>query len=122
MPSPREAMLAETAWLAARLDDPAIRIVDLRGSIRPPTVPPPWYAASRDACAAGHLRGAVCVDWLQDIVDPAAPVATTLARADEFAAVNYYGHPAVRVLNGGFGKWVVDGVAGGPPPGAAVLR
>ena len=78
------------------------------------------------------------VDWLRDIVDPSAPVKMTVARADQFAALmgglgigdahevvvyddsghiaprlwwalNYYGHAAVRVLNGGWTKWVAEG-------------
>jgi thiosulfate/3-mercaptopyruvate sulfurtransferase len=138
MATPRDTLLAGTDWLAARLDDPGIRIVDIRGTIKPPSAPKPWYGASRDAYAAGHIPGAVFVDWLRDIVDPGAPVKMTLARADQFAglmqrlgigdghtviayddnghlaprlwwALHYYGHPAVRVLDGGFGKWVAEG-------------
>ncbi len=138
MPDARDAHLARTDWLAEHLEDPAIRIVDIRGTIQPPTAPRPWYAASRDAYAAAHLPGAVFVDWLRDIVDPQAPVKMTLARAEPFAALmgrlgigdehtvvvyddnghiapslwwalHYYGHPAVRVLDGGFGKWVAEG-------------
>jgi len=138
MATPRDTMLAETDWLAARLDDPGLRVVDIRGSIKPPTAPPPWYAASREAYEAGHIPGAVFVDWLQDIVDPSAPVKMTVAGADRFAALmgrlgigdehtvvvyddsghlaprlwwalHYYGHPAVRVLDGGFTKWVAEG-------------
>lgn len=138
MPSPRASMLAETDWLAAHLDDPGVRIVDIRGAIRPPSAPKPWYAASREAYEAAHIPGAVFVDWLRDIVDVSAPVRMTVARADEFAALmgrlgigdehtviayddnahlaprlwwvlSYYGHSAVRVLNGGFTKWVAEG-------------
>jgi thiosulfate/3-mercaptopyruvate sulfurtransferase len=138
MTTHRDAMLAETDWLAAHLGDPGLRIVDIRGTIRPPSAPQPWYAASREAYEAGHLPGAVFVDWLRDIVDPSAPVKMTVARAPEFAALmarlgigdehavvayddnghiaprlwwvlSYYGHPAVRVLNGGVTKWVAEG-------------
>jgi len=138
MATHRDTMLAETDWLATHLDDPGLRVVDIRGSIKPPTAPPPWYAASRAAYEAGHIPGAVFVDWLQDIVDPSAPIKMTVAGADRFAALmgrlgigdehavvvyddsghlaprlwwalHYYGHPAVRVLNGGFTKWVAEG-------------
>lgn len=138
MTTARERLLAETDWLAAHLDDPGLRIVDIRGSIRPPSAPKPWYTASPEAYEAGHLPGAVFVDWLRDIVDPAAPVKMTVARADQFAALmgrlgigdehavvvyddnghiaprlwwalGYYGHPAGRVLNGGFTKWTAEG-------------
>ena len=43
----------------ARLSDPAIRIVDIRG--------------------IGHIPGAVFVDWLEDIVQTDAPVPMTVA-------------------------------------------
>ncbi len=138
MTTRRDALLVDTDWLAAHLHEPGIRVVDIRGTIKPPSAPPPWYAASREAYEAGHLPGAVFVDWLRDIVDPAAPVKMTVARADRFAALmsrlgigdehavvvydgnghiaprlwwalNYYGHPAVRVLDGGFPKWTAEG-------------
>jgi thiosulfate/3-mercaptopyruvate sulfurtransferase len=137
MTATRDTLLAQTDWLAAHLDDPTVRIVDIRGTIRPPNAPKPWYAASREAYQAGHIPGAVFVDWLRDIVDPSAPVKMTVARADQFAALmgrlgigdehtvivyddnghlaprlwwalNYYGHPAVRVLDGGFSKWQAE--------------
>ena len=52
MTYPRPEALVDTAWLAARLDDPAVRVVD--GS---------WYlpAEQRDPkaeYAAGHIPGA----------------------------------------------------------------
>ena len=138
MGAARDALLAETGSLAARLEDPAIRIVDIRGIIRPPSAPKPWYLANREAYETGHIPGAVFVDWLRDIVDPSAPVEMTVARADQFSdlmgrlgigdahavvvyddsghlaprlwwALNYYGHAAVRVLDGGFTKWAAEG-------------
>jgi thiosulfate/3-mercaptopyruvate sulfurtransferase len=138
MRAARESLLAETDWLAAHLHDPRVRIVDIRGTIKPPTESPPWYAANRDAYQVRHIPGAVFVDWLTDIVDPAGPVKMTVARPEAFAALmgqlgigdehevivydasgsiaprlwwvlNYYGHPAARVLNGGFPKWVAEG-------------
>ena len=33
-PSPRARLLAEPAWLAAHLDDPQVRVVDMRGFVR----------------------------------------------------------------------------------------
>jgi len=130
--------LVETDWLAGRLDDPTIRIVDMRGVIRPAHAPKPWYLESRDLYAASHIPGAVFVGWLTDIVEPGAPVKMTIPSADRFAALmgglgigdahqvivyddegnhiaarlwyllSYYGHPAVRLLNGGFPKWVAE--------------
>ncbi len=137
-PHRRDTLLAETEWLAARLTDPTIRIVDIRGIIRPPDEPKPWYLANRDAYLRAHIPGAVYVDWLTDIVDISAPVPMTVAPPQQIAALmerlgvgddhtvivsdddgghiaarlwwvlNYYGHPAVKILNGGFPKWMAE--------------
>ena len=42
-------MLAETDWLVKHLNDPSIRIVDIRGIIRPPDAPHPHYEGNRRA-------------------------------------------------------------------------
>jgi len=139
-PSPRRAeFLVETAWLATHLADPAIRIVDMRGAIRPVQSPKPWYLESREQYAETHIPGAVYIGWLTDIVEPDAPVKMTVASPGRFGALmgrlgigdehlvvaydddgnhiaarlwwilNYYGHPAVRLLDGGYPKWVAEG-------------
>ena len=135
----RSEFLVDTAWLAGRLSDPAIRIVDVRGVIRPPSDPTPWYLESREAYAAAHIPGAVYVGWLTDLVEPGAPVKMTMASPQRFAALmrrlgigdrhlvvaydddgnhlaarlwfmlNCYGHGAVRLLDGGYPKWVAEG-------------
>lgn len=137
--TPRARLLAETDWLAEHLTDPALRIVDIRGIIRPPDAPHPHYEANHKAYLEAHIPGAVFVDWTTDITEPGAPVKMTLARPERFAALmsrlgigdehivvvyedgagqiaarlwwvlNYYGHPAVKLLNGGFRKWVAEG-------------
>jgi thiosulfate/3-mercaptopyruvate sulfurtransferase len=129
----------DTEWLAAHLTDPAIRIVDIRGVIRPAEAPKPWYLESREEYAEAHIPGAVFVGWLTDIVEPDAPVKMTVASPERFAALmgrlgvgdehlviayddegnhiaarlwwvfNYYGHPGVRLLDGGYPKWLVEG-------------
>ncbi|MBI2879010.1 MAG: sulfurtransferase [Candidatus Rokubacteria bacterium] len=137
MSDPRETILVETDWLADRLTDPAIRIVDIRGTIRPPDAPKPWYAANREAYREAHVPGAVFVDWLEEIVDGGAPVPMAVATPEQLKTLmeglgigdehlvvvyddsahiaprlwwvlNYYGHDAVRVLNGGWTKWVAE--------------
>ncbi len=138
MTQPRELLLVETEWLAGHLRDPALRIVDIRGIIRPPDAPKPWYLPQIEAYRQSHISGAVFVDWTEDIVEPAAPVPMTLAGSERFKALmerlgigdphtvvvyddtgalaprlwwalNYYGHPEARLLNGGWTKWVAEG-------------
>jgi len=135
----RARLLAETEWLHEHLADPSLRIVDIRGLIRPPDAPHPHYYGNRSAYLEGHIPGAVFVDWTSDITEPSAPVKMTLANPERFAALmsrlgigdehtvvvyedgagqiaarlwwalNYYGHPAVKLLNGGFRKWIAEG-------------
>jgi len=137
--TPRARVLAETDWLAEHLADPTLRIVDIRGIIRPPDAPHPHYEGNRSAYLEAHIPGAVFVDWTADITEPGAPVKMTLAGPERFAALmsllgigdehtvvvyedgvgqiaarlwwalNYYGHPAAKLLNGGFRKWVAEG-------------
>jgi thiosulfate/3-mercaptopyruvate sulfurtransferase len=113
--------------------------VDIRGIIRPPDAPKPHYEGNRKVYLEGHIPGAVFVDWTLDIVQPDAPVKMTLAGPERFAALmgrlgigdrhtvvvyedgagqiaarlwwalNYYGHPNVMLLNGGFRKWIGEG-------------
>ena len=135
---PRASLLVDTPALAERLDDPRLRIVDIRGSIKPPSAPKPWYAPKRDAYLAAHIPGAVFVDWTEDIVEPTAPVHMTLAGPERWKALmerlgigddcevivyddsgglaprfwwalNYYGHGQARLLDGGWNKWAAEG-------------
>lgn len=144
----RATLLVETSWLADHLVDPRLVVVDVRGSIKPPTAPKPHYAPKRDAYLEGHIPGAVFVDWTEDIIEPTAPVHMTLAGPARFKALmerlgigdetevvvyddsgglaprvwwalNYYGHSGVRLLDGGWNKWVAEGrpVTTGLPAG-----
>lgn len=128
---PNVEMLVETAWLAGHLKDPGVVVVDMR-----------WRedGSARALYDAGHVPGAVFVDWSTDLVDRDHSVAFMLAPPDAFAAameaagigedihvVAYadefgsgpfrlwwgsrrYGHSNVSVLNGGFEKWVSEGL------------
>ncbi|HRA47607.1 MAG TPA: sulfurtransferase, partial [Thermomicrobiales bacterium] len=88
---------------------------------------------------AGHIPGAVFVDWTTDIADPNDPVPAQLAPPEVFRAameargigdetdvvvvdqtgghfatrlwwaLTYYGHKQVAVLDGGFSKWAAEG-------------
>ncbi len=134
----RDSLLVETDSLATRLDDPRLRVVDIRGIIKPPDQPKPWYLAQRGAYLETHIPGAAFVDWTDDITEPTAPIHMTLAGPARFKALmerlgisdghavvvyddtggiaprlwwalNYYGHPEVSILNGGWVKWRQEG-------------
>jgi len=114
-------VLVETEWVAAHLDDPAVRLVEV-------DVDPGLYAA-------GHIPGAVGWNWKTDTQDllrrnlPAdgaleallsrsgiAPETNIVLYGDSnnwFAAyalwmLNYYGHNRARLMNGGRIKWSAE--------------
>lgn len=131
--------LVSTEWLAAHLDHPRLRIVDIRGKVLPPTEPKPHYFARHDDYAAGHIPGAVYIDWTRDIVDLDDPVLVQVAPPEKIARVlgnlgigddsivviyddwfsmfagrllwvlRYYGFENGRILNGGMLKWQAEG-------------
>ena len=82
--------LVGTDWLAAHLHDPNLRVIDIRGYVHHiddgkgnmEVV----YAAAPDEYAAGHIPGAVNVDWTRDITDPDDPVPIQIAPPARFAA------------------------------------
>ena len=118
----RPEMLTNTEWLAAHLQDATVRIVD---------------CDNRDAYRRAHIPGAITFrghHYLKEeegalhIMGPEQFAETmgalgigddTLVIAyDGFSglyatrfwwALNYYGHPQVKVLNGGWDKWLVEG-------------
>jgi thiosulfate/3-mercaptopyruvate sulfurtransferase len=116
----RPELLVDTAWLAARLDDPNVRIVDLR---------PRGYAE-------GHIPGAVWLD--NNAIRLANRPPAFLPTADEFAdlmaqlgisnttrviayderggiyaarlwwILNHFGHSNVALLDGGWTAWTAE--------------
>jgi thiosulfate/3-mercaptopyruvate sulfurtransferase len=138
-----DQLLVTTDWLDAHLDDPSIRVVDMRGSVvtRPlePGVEQAEYRGAPEEYLAGHIPGAMYVDWTRDIVDLDDPVPAQVAPPGRFAAamaergigdatrviavdhaggqfatrlwwaLRYYGHDAVSVLQGGWHRWVAEG-------------
>jgi thiosulfate/3-mercaptopyruvate sulfurtransferase len=136
--SARESVVVSTDWLATHLDDARVRVVDIRGEVRPPGSNP-RYRPKREDYDAGHVPGAVFVDWTRDIVDPLDPVPAQIAQPGPFAAkmgelgvaddtvvvayddhdhmfagrlswaLRYYGHDSVRILDGGWTRWVAEG-------------
>jgi thiosulfate/3-mercaptopyruvate sulfurtransferase len=136
--APSTAPVVSTEWLAQNLGAEGLRVVDVRGKILPPGATP-RYLPKRDDYEQGHVPGAVFVDWTRDIVDLDDPIPSQVARPEAFAAkmselgigdgtlvvvyddynhvfasrlawaLRFYGHDAVRVLDGGFTRWVAEG-------------
>ncbi|WP_165065934.1 sulfurtransferase [Paludisphaera rhizosphaerae] len=139
---PDVEMLVTPEWLEAHLNDPTVRVVDIRGYVvtRPlePGVEEADYKGAPEEYKAGHIPGAVYVDWTRDIVDLDDPVKAQIARPEAFAeamavrgigdgthviavdhmggqyatrlwwALAYYGHDRVSVLQGGWNRWVEE--------------
>ena len=140
--TPRQ--LVATAWLVDHLDDPDVRVVDIRGYVRTTDLgngrQRAEYTGAADEYAAGHIPGAVFVDWTTDITDPGSPVKAQLAGAERFAAamasrgigddtfvvtvdhagghmatrlwwaLRAYGHDRVAILDGGYAAWTAAGL------------
>lgn len=85
----REQHLVETEWLANRLGDPSIQIVDMRGYVHTQTEPDGYqtaqYVGAPEEYQAGHIPGAVYLDWTRDIVDLEDPVPAQIAPPERFA-------------------------------------
>jgi thiosulfate/3-mercaptopyruvate sulfurtransferase len=132
MTSPTDDPLVTTDWLAARLDDPKVKIID--ASFKLPGVLP----LPQEDYLAAHIPGAVFfdVDHIADRNDPRPhmfPSAEQFARdvaalgissGDTVVAYDAGGwvaaprvwwmflafaHPAVKVLDGGLKKWLREG-------------
>ena len=115
-------VLVDTEWLAGKLSDPSIRIVEVD--------------VDTAAYDLGHIPGAIAWNWgsqlcdtvRRDILSKAqvesllsvggiAPNTTVVIYGDSnnwFAAwafwqLKIYGHKDVRLLNGGRKKWIADG-------------
>ena len=128
----------EVAWVQAHANDPALRIVDARS--RPHGAPDLTAPTGAEQYAAGHLPGAIQLDYAHELADPATPYATRVAPAELFACVlgergigdahtivayddgdvpyaarfvwmcRYYGHDDVHVMAGGFKEWRAAGL------------
>ncbi len=106
----RSRFLIETSELAARLDDPALRIVDMRGYVRTSErdgIQRAEYVGAREVYEKSHIPGAVYIDWTRDIVDLTDPIEVQVAPpqlfaeamgrlgiGDEHLVVAYDTHPA----------------------------
>ena len=129
--------LASPEWLAGHLDDPSVRVLDARFDIRASTDGILEPLAQRDAYEEGHIPGALFVDVMTDLADPANPAVvappelfealmghlgigndTTVVVYDDkggtwaarlWWALRYHGHEAVMVLDGGITRWQAEG-------------
>jgi thiosulfate/3-mercaptopyruvate sulfurtransferase len=126
----------EVDWLASRLDDPRVRVIDARSIPHGGVVTMP---SGKEQFAAGHIPGAVHLDYADDLSDPATPYAARVAPPHRFALVmgahgigddsivvaydagtipfaarmiwmlRYYGHDEAYVLAGGLPAWTAAG-------------
>lgn len=82
-------MLVTPEWLEAHLNDPTVRVVDIRGYVvtRPlePGVEEADYKGASEEYRVDHIPGSVYVDWTRDIVDLDDPVKAQIARPEAFA-------------------------------------
>lgn len=135
--------LVTTGWLAEHLDRPELRLVDIRGYVHTTDLgegrQQAEYVGAREEYDAGHLPGAVFIDWTSDIVDHNASVPAQISPPGAFAAamaergigddtdvviidhtggnfatrlwwaLRYHGHDRAAVLDGGFNKWLAEG-------------
>ena len=115
-------LLIETDWLAEHAGDRSVRIVDARAA---------------EDYEAGHIPGAIHIAR-EDTYDPEAEIRATVGPPEQIASLfgpkgideyahvvlydkgvatraarifwtlEYYGHPNVSVLNGGFDKWQAE--------------
>ena len=122
MPANAKDVLAEPGWLAAHLDDEAVRIVEVDESIA--------------TYAEGHIPGAIGLEWERDLQDP---LRRDLLSPDDFGELMgsrgianhhtvvlygdrdnwfaayaywcfvYYGHHKLKLLNGSRRSWVEQG-------------
>ena len=81
--------LVSTRWLAEHLENPELRIVDIRGYVDKETREDgsqlAVYRGAPEEYEEAHIPGAVFVDWTSDITDPEDPVPAQLAPAERFA-------------------------------------
>lgn len=116
----RNDMLVEGAWLQEHLNDPGLRIVDcdVRDAHRRAHIPGAVFPSDTflknpadrrfimtpEQFAVEMQSLGIDNDTLVIAYDQASTTAGRL-----WWALNYYGHANVRVLNGGWNQWVVEG-------------
>jgi rhodanese-related sulfurtransferase len=115
----RPEILADVAWLAERIGDPTVRVVDAR-------VPFEWALYE-----AGHIPGAVFADMFFGVpIMPASAFADAMGQlgidddttvviydtdggawaARLWWALKFHGHDRAMMLNGGLRQWILAGL------------
>lgn len=134
--------IVSTDWLQAHLGTPRLVVVDIRGYVKTTDLGNGLqhadYVGAAEEYDAGHIPGAVYVDWTVDIVDPDNEVKAQIASPARFAdamgsrgigddtdvvvvdhagghfatrlwwSLRYYGHDRVALLDGGMNKWTAE--------------
>ena len=141
-------ILCETEWLADRLGDPSLRILDCTVFLHPRREGDMRAESGRAAYDAAHIPGAVFADLISELSDPASALRFTLPSAERFAAaisgyglgegttavlyatstpiwaarlwwmLRAFGFDNAMVLNGGWKKWLAEGRPVSTEPGA----
>lgn len=130
-------VFVEASWLLQHRQDPRIRIVDARSASHSSPGCPAGTGAQQ--YAAGHIAGAVQLDYADQLKDPATPYAIRVAPPELFAyhlgmngigeettiiaydagrtpyaarivwMCRYYGHDDAHILAGGLQAWIDAG-------------
>ena len=117
--------LVDTAWIAAHLDDPNVRLLAISGK--------------REDYDAGHLPNAIYINLSEDLTNPADSIrgqiltqealgelfsrlgienddtlvvydgSNNLLAARAYWVLQYYQHPNVHLYDGGLKQWVANG-------------
>lgn len=141
--------LVETDWLAGRLADPGVVVLDCTTHLIPNPAVTYDVVPGRADYEKGHIPGALFIDVSTDVSDTTAATRFMRQAPDDFAAamrrfgvdndtrvVTYstgnpwwatrvwwllreFGHDNAAVLNGGWQKWVAEGRPVATGPGPA---
>jgi len=132
--------LVSTAWLAANLNDPSVRVLDCTVTLHPLPGGDMQAESGLPAFEQGHIPGAGFADLIDDLSDTSSPLRFTLPGAETFAAamgklgvgtnthlvlyadvahwaarlwwmLRHYGYDNAAILDGGLHAWKADGGA-----------
>lgn len=79
-------LIVDTEWLADRLDDPKLRLIDSTTFLKPPEGGGYYDVWSgREAYNEGHIPGAVYADLLHELSDPDSEFPFTVPSRERFS-------------------------------------